>query len=444
MNYLIVQLSADEALFARFRKRGRELVFVEGSRHPLDADHSLAALLPEIRAKGKEEERIVLAIPPSLLFMREVELPISERRKAREVLPLEMKGETALDTDELVFDAIPLEGKFLAVWGRKSEIAAEIRGLAGEGMEPEIVTASLFHWHLLLPEKGDPAPVAVTDGEALAVYQNGAPLYFRPLGRGELTAEVARTLAALEIAKGVRVDRVLLHGKAARQAAAGALPEAPEGLSFAILPVAAGLAASFPADPAAALDLAGAYALARALGSEEPVDFRRGELAYTAGMVKARRKLRLSIGLAAAVVVLLCAEVGLRYFLVKRDLASLDNSISTLYREVFPTRKKAVDEVAELRSEIKRLGGPGAASSPLPVLKRLAELKGDDVTGIYEAEIEGGEVRLKGDARSVQGANDFKARAAGVFAGAELGEIKSRPDGSVTFSFRATMKGGEK
>lgn len=445
MNYLIVQLSAEEAIVARFRKKAGKLVFVEGSRDIVDAEHPFPSLLAGIKAQEKEEEKIVLAIPPSLLFLREVELRLGDRRKVREVLPLEMKGETAVDTEELVFDALPLEGgKYLAVWGKQSDIAREIRTMAGEGMEPEVVTASLFHWQALLPEKESTTTVALTDGEALAVYDRGVPAYFRPLGRGEMAAEVTRTLAALEIAKGIKVGKVFLHGSAARNAAAVATSGTPEGISFTILPVAGEFAATFSADPATPLDLAGAYALARACAYAEPVDFRRGSLAYTAGLAKARRKLRFTIFLAAALIVLLFAELGLRYFLVRKDLNSLNASIGSIYREVFPARKKAVDEVAELRSEIKRLGGAESGNSLLPVLKKLAELKGDEVIGIYETEIDGGEVRLKGDARSVQGVNDFRARAAGAFAGAELGEIKSRPDGSVGFTFRATLKEGKK
>ena len=87
--------------------------------------------------------------------MREIELPITDRRKVREVLPLEMKGETAVDTDELVFDVLSLEGgKFLAIWAKREKIAEHIRMMTEQGMEPEIVTASLFHWQTLLPDGG--------------------------------------------------------------------------------------------------------------------------------------------------------------------------------------------------------------------------------------------------------------------------------------------------
>ncbi|HEX8961007.1 MAG TPA: type II secretion system protein GspL [Geobacteraceae bacterium] len=442
MNYLIVQLSAAEALFARFRKKGKDLVFVEASRDSIDAERPFTSMLAEFRGKSGEEERIVLAVPPARLFMREIGLQLTDRRKVREVLPLEMKGETAVDTDELVFDALPLEaGRFLAVWGKRTEIAEEIRGMTDQGMEPTIVTTTLFHWQALLPVREGAAPVGLTDGEALAVYHGGAPVFFRPLTGRDLAAEVGRTLAALEIGKGIRVEQVYLHGAAARNSAA--TPLTAEGIAFIPLPVTGELAATFPAG-SAALDLAGAYALARACSGGEPIDLRRGELAYTAGRAKTRKKLRLSMLLAAALILLLFAEVGIRYFLVARDLKSLDTSIRSIYRGVFPGRKKAVDEVAELRSEIKRLSGAEAEYPVLPVLKKLAELKGEDVAGLYETEIEGDQLRVKGDARSVQAANSFRARAAGAFANAELGEVKSLPDGSVSFSLRASLKGSGK
>src|SRR6185369_10961765 len=156
---------------------------------------------------------------------------------------------------------------------------------------------------------------------------------------------------------------------------------------------------------------------------------------------KMYRKLRLTMILAAAVVLLVFAESAVRFALAKRDLASLDGSIGAVYKEIFPTRKKPVDEVAEVRAEIRKLEGAKTSSNVLKLLKELAEAKGDDVTGLYEIEIDGPEVRLKGEARSFQAANEFKVRAAKVVDGGELSETKSRPDGSVTFAFRGTMKG---
>lgn len=440
MNYLIVQLSGNEAVFARFQLKRGGLVFTGGSREELTDERPLAAMLATVAASAREEERVILALPPAHLFLREMELPIEERRKLREILPLELKGETALDSEELAFDALPLGGgKILAIWGKRPELAAQIAAMAEHGLEPEIVNASLFHWRTLLPDDAKSGQVAITDGESLAVFDNGTPCFFRVLGQGDFAGELARTLAALEIGKGMQVTDVFLHGAAARQA-----ESLPGGPPPSLLPIAGELADVFGADTAAARDLAGAYAVARACALEEPVNFRSGALAYTAGRKKALKKLRVTMVLAAACVLLLVAETGVRYFLVQRDLASVNASIRGIYRQVFPNRKKPVDEAGELRAEIKRLGGGAATGSLLGTLKKLADIKGDDVSDLFEIEVDGDQLRAKGDARSIQAVNDFRARAAALFTGAEVGEIKSRSDGSVTFVFRGTVKGESK
>jgi len=344
----------------------------------------------------------------------------------RELLPLELKGETALDTDALAFDALPLAGgKFLAIWGRSKELIEKIELLKEAGLEPEQVTSSLFQWNRLAPATGN---VAVTDGEALAAYGDGLPIYFRALPPGSGEAEQSRTIAALELARGVQIDRVISYTRSTRES--DILDQGNPGL-----------AEAFANDAHAAHDLAGAYAVAAAVADGTAVNLRRGALAYTAGNEKMYRKLRLTMILAAAVVLLVFAESAVRFALAKRDLASLDGSIGAVYKEIFPTRKKPVDEVAEVRAEIRKLEGAKTSSNVLKLLKELAEAKGDDVTGLYEIEIDGPEVRLKGEARSFQAANEFKVRAAKVVDGGELSETKSRPDGSVTFAFRGTMKG---
>jgi len=439
MNYLIVQLTGNEALFARFQLKRGALVFDGASRETIDQEHPFAAMVAAVADADRDVKRVVLVLPPGLLFLREMELPISDRRKIREVLPLELKGETAFDTEELVFDALPLEsGKILAIWGKRHDLAEKIAIMTGNGLEPEIVTASMFHWNTLLPEGEIRGEIALCDGESLAVFKNGKPCYFRAVQQENLGAEVTRTLAALEIGKEVHVERVLLHG-----AAAGRISDLPEGPPiFAVFPGNREMHAVLDGDAAAVRDLAGAYAVAHAVALEEPINFRSGALAYTAGRQKALKKLRISLILAAACIVLLMAETALRYFLVQHDLYSVNNSISKIYREVFPNRKKPVDEVAELRSEIKMLGGGIAAGNLLSTLRKLADIKGADINDLFEIDVDGDQLRVRGDARSIQAVNDFRNRAAPLFAGAEVGEIKSRPDGSVTFLFRGTVKEG--
>lgn len=440
MDILIVEMRRRTIGFARFQKRGGALLFQGAERRSWEDPEDLASILGEFGAATGAEDRVILSLDLDHLFQREVELPISDRRKLREVLPLELKGEIALDTEGLAFDAVTAgDGTVIAVWAKESELDGKIAVMKEAGLEPQVVGSSLFAWDLLVPGSAGNGSLALCDGLSLTVYSQGRPLLFRFLDDENVSEEITRTLALLEVGKGIHVEKVFLHGPAAVAGSFLAASGSPAAFSFEPLPVTGDLAASFSGE-STALEYAGAWALAKSSLRGEPVNFRHGRLAYTAGREKIRKKLRLTALLISLFFVLLIVETGLRYYFVKRDLSSLNASISQIYREVFPTRKKAVDEVSELKSEIRRLGGGAAGQDTLAAMNAVARTKGADVFGVYELEVREGQVILKGDARSYQAANDFKVRLAELCTGAELSEVKSRPDGSVSFALRGTLR----
>ncbi len=422
----VIQFSADELTVARFSTQRSQLLFLEGARHRLDETP-----LPELLAAWKEKsggDRIILSLPAALFSMREIELPLGERKKARDILPLELKGEIALESDDLIFEALPLEaGTYAALWCNATRLAPHIARLADAGLDPEIVTSPLFSWHHLLPA-GD-STCALTDGEAAAIYRGRTPVYLRALPGG-IDKNLDATLAAVELAKGITVEQLFsLAGSGGDAVVSGSAP----------LPISPALAACFPSDTAAARDLASAYAAAADLMTNDPVNFRRGPLTFVRRTLELRRKLRLTAALAIAALLLLFAESGVRYYLLQKDLTSVEASIRKIYGEAFPKRSKAVDEVAEMKAEIKRLGA-SSSQGVLAVLKKLSDAKGEDLTELYEIDIDGSQVSGKGVARTLQGVNDFKARCAPLFGGFEVSELKSRSDGATGFSFRSGSK----
>jgi len=440
MELLIIEAGRRSVGLVRFLKKGGAVFFQGAKRNSLDADSSLSSFPLNLAGEDAGNSKIFLSLDAEQIYFRELHLPITDRRKQREVLPLELKGETALEVEKLIFDALPLEsGKVMAFWAVEADLTEKIAALHNAGLEPQVVGSSLFHWQQLIPESLGDAAVALSDGVSLAVYRERRPLLFRSLTDGNFQEEIIRTLALLEAGKGIRVERVLLHGSAAAFSEQG--PAGP--IAFESLPVSGALAEAFPSDNLA-VENAGAWALATASLRGEPVNFRHGALAYTAGRERLKKKLLLTAILAAVFLVLLLMETGLRYYFVRTDLSSLDASIHQIYREVFPTRTKAVDEVAEVKSEIRNLGGVTASQEILQALDGVAKAKTDDVLAIYEAEIDSGQVLLKGDARSFNAANGFKSRLEPLFTAAKMDEVKSRPDGSVTFTFRGTLKEGEK
>lgn len=424
----VIQKKTDEFVISRFQARRGVLQFVRGARHRLtDEDCSVTDILASWKAEC-QGDRVILALPPALVSIRELDLPVSDRKRCREIIPLELKGELAADVDEPIFEALPLAlNKTAALWTKQNLLAEEIQLLTAQGFDPEVVTCSMFSWKELLPEECTGA-AALTDGESVAVYLDAQPLFFRALPRSGANPLDA-TIAAVELAKGVTVEKLFTLGTVC-----------PGSIA---LPQGSLLTAAFSGDAAAAGDLAPLYAMARELAFGEPVNLRRGALRFTKTDETFRKKLRITAVLAAAFVLSVFAEAGVRYFIAGRDLASLNTSIRVIYKEVFPARTKVVDEVSELKAEIKKLGAV-SSDGVLAVLKKLADAKGDDPRELYEVDFDGSQVTGRGYDRSAKAVSEFKAKAAQQFGTFEVSEIKSRPDGSVSFAFRGNLKGGGK
>jgi len=436
MDYLVLQIETNRVLAARFAVSGASLSFAGGAEFALDEEQTLSDVARRIAAGSDGSPRIVLCLPASLFAQRMVELPFDNLRKVREVLPGQMQGEIALPLEEVVFDLLPAgEKRYLALWARKAEVGKAIDTFREAGCEPQIVTSVPFAWGFL---PGSPADALVYDGTVLAVINNGRVTLTRTVCPGDRREQLAAAMTALEMSGVSFPQRLVVFGEGVSLLADGSLSLPVERL---VMPES--LASLFTTDEAFQ-QLAGVLAVARACHAGALPDFRRADLAWTADNAALLKGLRKTAILAALLVLLLFVSKGLQYLAVKNDLASLDKSVASLYREVFPNRARAVDEVAEIKGEIRKLTGAETSGSLLEVLKKMAEARGNSINGLYEVELEGGNLRVKGDARSPQGVNEFKGAVAPLMVTVALGEMKSRPDGSTSFTLAGTLKEAKK
>jgi len=437
MEYLIIQIEERQVVAARFKLSRKSATLAGSAVFVLDTESDLAAVAARIGEGITGAARVILCLPPILFAQRSVELPLTDLNKVREVLPGHLQGEIALPVEEAVFDVLQIsKGKFLALWAQRAEIAKAVALFTEAGIEPAVVTATPFAWPFL---PALPANCAVSDGSAVALIANGRISFMRALSGGEPQKVLTATLSALEMAAEPLPPTLLVFGEQA-----GELLEA-DGLPLATarLELREELGQMFRNEQTFQ-QLAGLYAVAQARHARQLPDFRRGNLAWTAGDAKLRKKLVVTAILAAVTILLLFVSKGLQYRTALVDTASLNKSISAIYREIFPARTKAVDEVAEIKGEIRKLAGADSSSGVLDVLRLLAEAKGSSINGLYEVEVEGRTARVKGDARSAQAVNDFKTALTPAMASIELGEVKGRPDGTVTFSLTATLKEAKK
>jgi general secretion pathway protein L len=373
----IVQLAEGNVTLGRFDARRGELRFLGGSSAALTNDVDLVAALQSLAEPPSVDERVVLALPPQQVALRQVQLPLTDRQKIREILPLELKGELAQDTAELLFDSLPAtDGTCLAFWTSQAALSPLLTASGMAGSDAESATYAPASWGVLVPAAERQLTVALTDGSGWAVFSASEPRYFRCLV-GDLATELRRTIASLELGQSVAIDRCYLFGAAA---VAFTAQRDNFPVPCALLPTDGFLAAIFASDPQAARELASLAAVASVVATGEPLNFRQGSLAYTAGRERLRKSLRLPAILALCVILALFAELGVRWQLLRRDLVSLDTSIGAIYREVFPKRKP-VDETAEIKAEIRRLSGSSGDSAALATLKVLADGLGEGIAG---------------------------------------------------------------
>lgn len=437
MEYLIIDITEHLVTAARFDISGRSTTLGGAATFLLDSETGLAAVAVKIAGSIKGSPRMVVCLPPALFAQRVVDLPLRDLRKVREILPAHLQGEIALPVEEAVFDALPAaERSYLGLWARRTEVAHAIDVFREAGCEPQIISSAVFAWPFL---PGIPHDCAVCNGTALALISGGRLVFVRALDGADTSQQLRATLSALELGGTPLPQRLVVFGEQAElMAVSEGLPLESEQLQL-------------PDEQAIVFrnegtfqQLAGLYAVARACHAGALPDFRRGDLAWTTGDARLRRKLILTALLAAAAVVLLFVSKGLQLRAARTDIASLNVSIASIYREIFPTRTKAVDELSEIKGEIRKLTGSENSSFVLDVLKQLAEAKGTAINGLFEAELEGRTLRVKGDARSAQSVNEFKTALSGLMTTIELGEIKSRTDGTVSFTLSGTLKEGAK
>ena len=437
MDYLILQAEEKRLTVARFGITRRSTELVGALSIALSEENTLADAIQKVAENMAGSPRVVLCLPLALFAQRSVSLPFKDLRKVREVLPAHLQGEIALPVEELTLGILKAEdGKFLALWARKTDIGRAIERFREAGIEPQIVTSIPF---ALAKLPGVPPDCAICDGISLALLKGGRLTYFRAFNSDMTAPMIATTLSALELSGETIPPRLCLVGQGAKGFSdVDNLPLPVEKVE-----VPPELGHLFKNDETFH-QLAGLYSVAQASYAGTLPDFRQGELSWTAGDARLRKKLLLTGILAVAVMALLFVSEGIRYRAAVTDISSLNKSISSIYREIFPTRAKAVDEISETKGEIKKLSGVTNSNGYLDILKKLAEAKGSTINGLYEAELEGRSLRIKGDARSAQAVNEFKAALAPLMAVSELGEVKSRADGMVSFTLTGTLKEGTK
>src|SRR5262245_54458176 len=100
MEYLIIQVEEKRVTAASFGVSGRSATLAGAAAFPLSEEQTLSAVASQIADGITGSPRVVLCLEAVLFAQRPVELPLTDLRKVREVLPAHLQGETVLPVEE--------------------------------------------------------------------------------------------------------------------------------------------------------------------------------------------------------------------------------------------------------------------------------------------------------------------------------------------------------
>jgi len=364
-----------------------------------------------------------VSIPAVFFSSRNLQVPFSNAKKIRMVLPFELEPFLPFQADDLAIDFSTREGvadpagtEVLAVAIAKERLAAVIAALAGAGIDPERVTVSGLPVAAWLGRSAAPddallcLDVCRTFAALFVIAANRVclmrsfPLSSDPPARERaIRHHIRTTLGALAEMEGLprEIGEIAITGDGLTgidlEKLAAALP-----LPVRRVNIRESLNVNFekelePSWDATRMD--GALALAMAeIEGVECLNFHRSQFPGKKMVARYREPLIKTGVLAAAVLLLMFASVIIQSYLQQRRLAELDRQIAAVFSETFPDVKKPADPYQQMQIGLQELRKSAAlpgealpAALSIDILKNISDSIPETITVVFERMVLGPE-----------------------------------------------------
>jgi hypothetical protein len=372
-------------------------------REPFGGPEDAARLAEEVR-KGTGDNGlppVVLSLPPSWTYVRQVELPVEDLRRAKKIHVAELEGNLPIEDEEILSDLLPsppgASGRFLAIAARRSAVEKAVAVFAGAGFPLDrvitdhvsILSAVLagedLPEGLLLSTLSDIVVLRVEGGAIRWARQFPADMASDAAGLAHEWKEILRANPDEGTPLPVTVVGEIPGSLSAELAGAARYTSVPEAAgNGALLAYGAALAPSLSAE-------LGGFSLRTSAEAESELD---------------RGKRRIRIVSAAVAVAALSALGSLEAarWAEGKKLASIRAQIRKEFSEAVPGVKASAQEAAQIREKIqslrrqqKELGTDSPALSTL-MMQISRALPAKENIAIREVSLDAGRMRLTGEA----------------------------------------------
>jgi hypothetical protein len=351
---------------------------------------------------------MVLSIPPAWTYLRQVELPVPDLQRAKKIHLADLEGNLPIEDEQILSDLMPSPpgrtGRFLAIAARKDTVEKSVAGFSEAGFRVDrVVTDHAAILSALLSAGGLPEGILLSTLSDIVVLQveNGAVSQVRqfPAGTGSDPEGIRREWEGI----------------------AGGIPGAPSVTVLGEIPppLSGTLAAASRFTPPAGVDEAHLLAYGAVLAPSWQKELGGFSLRTSAEAESesGRAKFRVRVAAIAAGAAAICAlgTIEVAKWAEAKKVAAVRAQIRKEFSEAVPGAKVVVQETAQIREKIqalrrhqKELGvGSAAFSALLERISRALPPKAN--LSVREVSLDGGRVRLTGDAGSAALVETFRS-----------------------------------
>jgi general secretion pathway protein L len=316
-----------------------------------------------------------VSIPASEFSFRNIQIPFSDEKKIRQVLPYELEPTLPGPVDRMVIDyqltATGAENRLLAAAMDRDRLVFYLAKLEEAGMDAEVVTPGGWCVARRLSQSDAKESVdLLLHGEAdeavLFGFGRGRTRLARPVDRSPgrvapdplLAQKVRQVINALELSDepDAPVHRMLITSAENIDPGSMEAAWAPFGLNAHSWNPAQGV--QFPTGHAGDGDLspvilADAYALALTPGeTAASLNLRRGPFRFAPTRARRKRRLAGSAMLMAVLMASLLGNLAVENYRMTQSARRLDQRIETVFRETFPDVTRVVDPLHQMRQKV--------------------------------------------------------------------------------------------
>jgi general secretion pathway protein L len=386
----------------------------------------------------------VVSVPADRFSFRNLQVPFSNSKKIRMVLPFELEPTLPYQIDDLFIDFQTIDTvesgektALIAAAVEKSQLNPYIEALAAFKIDPEVVTVSGLPVALCLASQSDPGEdqlfieideksstlFAIADGQIRLIRSFAIPTVSSSRSQ-VICTQIQRTLAAfeeIELSNFQPTDLFITgsglnDAKEAKYIAAKLkIPVKAVNLANRLnIPVETH--AGFPWKQTR-MDNALALALME-IEDLEGLNFHKGQFEVQKFLAKNKSQVVKTGILAAAVLVLLLFNIVVESYTLQRRISRLDHQITEIYKSTFPEVKKIQDPYLEMQAKLKQAKkksvfqsetGPHVRS--IDILNNISErISKETVVDITRLDIRPQNVSVSGNTDTFNSVDDIKGR----------------------------------